>query len=291
MPCFEPVEERFREARTRARRALQRADRASASARGAAGAQRSTRRTSRSPVSSTNHRTPKRTWAISSSPTSSWTRAPSSSPASRNRAANARECSRFALSKPSPIVATKDRGSGAGGDPLPEPVAHGEVADRATQRRDVPRVQPHVAHLVERDPDEAGAELRGRSRKGEQGPGHELGRLQLVVQERVQSARAPRGRAEPACLRRLRDAPELWRTTGLGDATNRRLVLPRRRHRRRRELGRERRRRDEVPRPAFDRAGGWRRHAMILPRRRVVVMRERSRTLYSEPDHRRVAPS
>ena len=41
---------------------------------------------------------------------------------------------------------------------------------RDPSRRDVPRVQPHVAHLVERDPDEAGAELRGRSRERPAGP-------------------------------------------------------------------------------------------------------------------------
>src|ERR1019366_5081717 len=61
---------------------------------------------SRADARVSNQRVPKRTWPISSRPMSSWTRAPSSSPASRNRAAKDAVCSRFALSTPRPIVAT-----------------------------------------------------------------------------------------------------------------------------------------------------------------------------------------
>ena len=59
--------------------------------------------------------------------------------------------------------------------------------------------------LVEGDADEARAELVRRFREGEQRPGHQLGRLELVMEERVERrARDPLGVGEPARLRGLR---------------------------------------------------------------------------------------
>ena len=82
----------------------------------------------------------------------------------------------------------RDERGGRGGarHPLPEPVPHGELAHAGAQRLDVPGVELHVAHLVEADPQQAPAKLYGRVGKPQDGPAHQLGGLQLVVQERVQ---------------------------------------------------------------------------------------------------------
>ena len=62
------------------------------------------------------------------------TRAPSSSPASRKRAANEAVCSRFALSKPRPIVATNDAGVAHAGTRSQNQSRTAKRADVVTER-------------------------------------------------------------------------------------------------------------------------------------------------------------
>ena len=136
---------------------------------------------------------------------------------------------------------------------LPEPVAHGKRADVVTEPFDLPRVETHVPRLIEGDPDEARAELLRGIREGEQRPGHQLGRLEFVMEERVQGTCATLRRRESARLRGLRDEDKLGRPSGSRDAPCDGPRFPARRRLRRGKLERERRAADVVPRPALDR--------------------------------------
>jgi hypothetical protein len=145
---------------------------------------------------------------------------------------------------------------------LPEPVADLERAERVASLREHLGVQVHVAHLVLQNADEAAAQQLGRRREGHDRPGHQLGRLQLVVKERVEQPRASalgaKGALAGALQAVLRDAER-------GPAARPQLAHrgPRwREHRRRagrRELRLERVREHIGDRPGLERPcwGGW----------------------------------
>jgi hypothetical protein len=135
---------------------------------------------------------------------------------------------------------------------LPEPVAHGEAADREPEALDLLAVDAHVANLVPRDRREPGPEVPRRLGEREQRPRHELGGLQLVVEERVQRARAALRAGQAARLLRLVDDAKLGGAPRLGEASRRGVLVPERDARRHHELVGERVGVDVVPRPALD---------------------------------------
>ena len=144
----------------------------------------------------------------------------------------------------------RDEGRGVGRRPdaLPEPVAHGEVPDRTPQPLEVRAVQSEVHQLLPAEPQEPATELERRLGEGEDGPGEQLGRLQLVVQERVDQPRA--GLGARGRLGRAAAAPgdaQLARTARPLDAARGRVRLPIPGRLRRRELGSQLDGVDQVP--------------------------------------------
>ena len=88
---------------------------------------------------------------------------------------------------------------------FPEPVTHREGADGEPQSLDVRLIKLHVADLVAGDAHETSAKLGLRAGERQQRPTHELGRLELVVPERVEQSRA---------VQRVRKGGRLGRTYG-----------------------------------------------------------------------------
>ncbi len=89
--------------------------------------------------------------------------------------------------------------------PLPEPIAHREAADRETCMFHVFRVKVRVAHFVLGDLAEAAQKGGGRLGEAHDRPGHQFGRLELVMEKAVKKLGAARRVGEgPLGFRLLR---------------------------------------------------------------------------------------
>ena len=223
------------------------------------------------PRSSTNHRAPKRTWATSSRPTMSWTSRPLLVIA--DRAESFSEGARvFEVRAFEPEAHRRDERYGvrARWYALPEPISDVEITHRGAQPLDLARVRAHVARFILCDAEEAGAKRSRRVGERQDRPRHQLCRLKLVMQERVQRTGAARWAREPARPRpgrhaRRREA-RAGRDLGMLDPSGGRARPPTRGGSgRRRKLVRERDRMDEVPRPALNRSGRGLEHVRTLP--------------------------
>ncbi len=141
------------------------------------------------------------------------------------------------------------------GHALPKPVAYGHVAEAYAHVVEVRGVHRHVPKLLAGDGPEAAAKREGRLGPRQDGPGHQLGGLKLVVQEGVH---------EPRARPRIAQGPGAWALLSAGE--HRKPVAARGGDAYGDEVGVDRvgygaegvfgaqRAMEDVPRPGFERA-------------------------------------
>ena len=146
----------------------------------------------------------------------------------------------------------------AGGHALPEPVVDGERPKRVPEGLKMSLVQLQVANLVAADLQQPSAEGRRRRWERENRPGHQLGRLELMVQKRVQDLCAPRLVMHLRRLPLLLTRDQLHRPARRGKHPRFGRRAPVAGRPRRLQLSVEVGRGDEIPGPALDgSAGRW----------------------------------